>query len=141
MRITNTSNSPEFKGAFSFAVNANKANHPEVICNAMKQIRRGCFMRSVPSHICVGHIADNVAITPVVTGKVDYAKFCDAGHSRDKFFAGKEVIDVEVLTSAMQEGRFDYETGAILDKPARAGLYSRFRGAVYDSCQRIFRQT
>ena len=139
MRINDTQNQINFKGRFSVLVETGNSAGHELAQKVTRGITKGSTVRSIPSHICsLSSCNERGFVIPVITGKADYAEFCNSGQRNlDAFFSGAPKLNANELIKAMQERRFNYQEGTILDAPIKPSLYLKTRGVVYDACQWI----
>lgn len=153
MKINNMQsrqNSPEFKGRFLVLVklidDTGKKLSDEAVsalsAKVKRGIRRGCAARSIESHICPMSSNNGTrSVTQVVTGNADFAEFCEIGKlNRDAFFSGAAELDADALVTAINESKFNFNKGEILDYPVTTSRYVKMREALYDARQWLWRK-
>lgn len=122
MRINNTQNSPDFKSRF-FVVSTpkNMIQEAQKFAKLRSLIKDGCKKIGIPCEVIGGDIVINaegkqVFRMPFVTGHNDVAQFkSEGGDDLVAFVPAKNTLELNSCIKAIQNGRFDFENGVILD--------------------------
>lgn len=138
MRISNSQSQPNFKGKFSVRINTCSENYLALENIITKSIKRECFKRSLPVHICLADYRHHCKFLPIVTGKADLAELCEKGKPEKGFIDRNPIYDAEDLIEMINKNLFDYQEGKTYPYPHKPGIYPKCRGLLYSALLKIF---